>query len=125
MAVARANSASGRIVSAYPKPFVPIPAEGGVEFGFEKLLNEATNARPHPCFQGIKPIIAEKMLAFGGADRRLRAIYCHGVISTGATTPILVCFHKLEITPPSNSNHIRDGTSANGATYCHSNAPSS
>jgi hypothetical protein len=25
------------------------------------------------------------------------------VISVGALTPILVCFHKLEITPPSNS----------------------
>src|SRR3954452_15619533 len=33
-----------------------------------------------------------------------------GVISVGARTPILVCFHKLEITPPSNSNHSRDGT---------------
>jgi hypothetical protein len=32
------------------------------------------------------------------------------VISIGALTPILVCFHKLEITPPSNSNHLRDGT---------------
>jgi hypothetical protein len=32
------------------------------------------------------------------------------VISVGALTPILVCFHKLEITPPSNSNHSRDGT---------------
>jgi hypothetical protein len=32
------------------------------------------------------------------------------VISVGALTPILVCFHKLEITPPSNFNHSRDGT---------------
>jgi hypothetical protein len=34
------------------------------------------------------------------------------VISVGALTPILVCFHKLEITPPSNFNHSRDGTDA-------------
>ena len=34
------------------------------------------------------------------------------MISVGALTPILVCFHKLEITPPSNSNHSRDGTNA-------------
>jgi hypothetical protein len=34
------------------------------------------------------------------------------VISVGALTPILVCFHKLEITPPSNFNHSRDGTTA-------------
>jgi hypothetical protein len=32
------------------------------------------------------------------------------VISVGALTPILVCFHKLEITPLSNFNHPRDGT---------------
>ena len=32
------------------------------------------------------------------------------MISVGALTPILVCFHKLEITPPSNFNHSRDGT---------------
>jgi hypothetical protein len=32
------------------------------------------------------------------------------VISVGALTPILVCFHKLEITPPSIFNHSRDGT---------------
>jgi hypothetical protein len=33
------------------------------------------------------------------------------VISVGALTPILVCFHKLEITPPSNFNQSSDGTS--------------
>jgi hypothetical protein len=32
------------------------------------------------------------------------------VISVGALTPILVCFHKLEITPPSNFNQSCDGT---------------
>jgi hypothetical protein len=31
------------------------------------------------------------------------------VISVGALTPIL-CFHKLEITPPSNFNHTCYGT---------------
>jgi hypothetical protein len=35
------------------------------------------------------------------------------VISVGALTPILVCFHKLEITPPSNFNLVRDGTRSN------------
>ena len=95
---------------AHPRPLIPIPPKGGVEFRFEKLLDEAANARAHPSFQGIEPIIAKKMLAFWGADRRLCAICCHGVISVGALTPILVCFHKLEITPPSNSNHTRDGT---------------
>ena len=32
------------------------------------------------------------------------------MISAGALTPVLVCFHKLEITPLSNFNHSRDGT---------------
>jgi hypothetical protein len=34
------------------------------------------------------------------------------VISVSALTPILVCFHKLEITPPSNFNQSCDGTAA-------------
>jgi hypothetical protein len=110
MTVTRADNASGRIAAAHPRPFIPIPSKGGVEFGFKKLFDEAPNARAHPGFQGIEPIIAEKLFAFGGPDRRLCAIHCHGVISIGALTPILVCFHKLEITPPSNSNHLRDGT---------------
>jgi hypothetical protein len=36
------------------------------------------------------------------------------VISVGVLTPILVCFHKLEITPPSNFNQSCDGTRSNG-----------
>jgi hypothetical protein len=42
------------------------------------------------------------MLLLRGTDRRLRAIHRHGVISAGALTPVLVCVHKLEITPLSN-----------------------
>jgi hypothetical protein len=49
------------------------------------------------------------MLLLRGAGGRLRANHCHGVISAGALTPVLVCFHKLEITPLSNFNHTRDG----------------
>jgi hypothetical protein len=108
--VTRADDALGRIAVARPRSFISIPSQSGVEFGFEQLLDEAANARAHPGFQGIEPIIAEKMFAFGGTNRGLCAIHCHGVISIGALTPILVCFHKLEITPPSNSNHLLDGT---------------
>jgi hypothetical protein len=110
MAVTRADNASARIAAGHPRPLIPIPSKGGVEFGFQKLLDEAANARAHPTFQRIEPIIAKKMLAFRGEDRWLCAICCHGVISVGALTPILVCFHKLEITPPSNSNHSRYAT---------------
>jgi hypothetical protein len=112
MAMPGAGGAPRRIAVTHPWPLIPIPAQGGGEFGFKKLFDEAANARAHPSFQGIEPIIAKKMLACRRADRRLCAICCHGVISVGALTPILVCFHKLEITPPSNSNHLRDGTPA-------------
>jgi len=109
MAMPGAGEAPGRIAVTHPRPLIPIPAQGGGEFGFKKLFDEAANARAHPSLQGIEPIIAKKMLAFRRADRRLCAICRHGVISVGPLTPILVCFHKLEITPPSNSNHTRDG----------------
>ena len=93
------------------------PSQSGVEFGFEKLFYEAANARPHPIFQGIEPIIAEKLFAFGGAWGGHCAIRRHGVISVGALTPILVCFPKLEITPPSNFNQSCDGTNRPNALF--------
>lgn len=67
MAVARADNARGRIAAA-PSAFISIPPEGGVDLCFEKLLDEAANALADPGFQGIEPIIAEKMLAFPGAN---------------------------------------------------------
>src|SRR3954449_4971723 len=114
MTVTRADRALARRVADRPGTFVARLSQCGVEFGFQKLFDKPANAGPHPAFQGIEPIIAEKMLTFRGACRgaccRPRAIRCHGVISVGALTPVLVCFHKLEITPPSNFNHPRDGT---------------
>jgi hypothetical protein len=65
MTMPAAQNAPGRIAAAHPRPFIPIPSQGGVEFGLEKLLDEAANARAHPGFQGIEPIIAEKMFALG------------------------------------------------------------
>jgi antitoxin (DNA-binding transcriptional repressor) of toxin-antitoxin stability system len=100
MTVTRAGNALGRIVAAHPRPFIPIPPQGGVEFGFEKLFNEAANARAHPSFQRVEPIIAEKMFTLGRADRRLCAIHCHGVISIGALTPILVVFTSWRLRHP-------------------------
>jgi hypothetical protein len=116
MTAPAAHNALGRTVAAHPRPFVPIPSQGGVEFGFEKLLDERANARGRPIFKGIEPIIAEKILAFGRANRRLRAIHCHGVISVGAPTPILVRIHKPEVAPPSNSDHSRDGAEVDKTT---------
>jgi hypothetical protein len=89
-----------RIAAARPRPFIPIPSQGGVEFGFEKLLDEAANARAHPSFRGIEPIIAKKMFAIGGADRWLCAIHSHGVISVGALTPILFAFTSWRLRHP-------------------------
>jgi hypothetical protein len=101
MTVTRADNALGRIVAAHhPRPFIPIPPQGGVEFGFEKLFNEAANARAHPSFQRVEPIIAEKMFTLGRADHRLCAIHGHGVISIGALTPILVVFTSGRLRHP-------------------------
>ena len=69
MAVARADSPHRRIAAAQPRPFIPISSQCRVQLGFEKLLDEASNARAHPIFQGIKPIIEKKMPSFGGTDR--------------------------------------------------------
>ena len=84
MAVTRAGHTLGRFVPDRPGTFVSPTPQRGFEFGFEKILYEATNACPHPIFQGIEPIIAEKMLAFPGACRRPCAIRCDRVISVGA-----------------------------------------
>src|SRR5271163_805716 len=54
----------------------------------------------------IPPISGQSRPRVGGHC----AIRRHGVISVGALTPILVCFHKLEITPASNFNQSCDGT---------------
>jgi len=113
--VPRADAAFGRSLDLNPAALISRTPQRRVEFGFQKFLYEAANARSHPIFQGIKPIVAEKMLVLGGAGRRLRAIHRHGVISAGALTPVLVCFHKLEITPLSNFNHSRDCTRQIGA----------
>jgi hypothetical protein len=92
MAVARADNARGGIAAAARSAFISIPPEGGVDLCFEKLFDEAANARANPSFQGIKPIITEKMLAFAGANCRRCIIPCNGVISIGALTPILFVF---------------------------------
>jgi hypothetical protein len=66
-------------------------------------LGQSAERSPRGIFRGIEPVIAKKMLAFRRADRRIYAICRHGV----------VCFHKLEITPPSNFNHSRYATLIN------------
>jgi hypothetical protein len=74
MAVTRAGRALGRLIANHPRALISRPSQRGVEFSFEKVLYEATNARPNPIFQGIEPIIAKKMLTFRGACRRPCAI---------------------------------------------------
>jgi len=59
-------------------------------------------------FQGIGRIVAEKMLAFGRADRRFRAIHSRGAIAIGAPTPMAARPCKLEVAPPSPSDRRRD-----------------
>ena len=92
-----------------PRPLIPVPPKRGVEFRFQKLLDEAANAAPHPGFQRIEPIIPKEKRPFGSIRWRLYGIRFHGVISIGALTSIQFEANKLEITPPSNSNHSCDG----------------
>jgi hypothetical protein len=72
------------------RPFVPIPPKRGGEFRFQKFLDEAANAAPHPRFQWIEPIVPKEKRSFGCICRLLYAIRFHGVISIGALTPIRV-----------------------------------
>jgi len=60
-----------------------------VELGFQQRLQKLTNATAKTSFDRIEPVV-QKVL--GGFDFRLRrqmsrGIACHGVISTGASTP--------------------------------------
>jgi hypothetical protein len=70
------------------RPFVSVPPKRGGEFCFQKLLDEAANAAPHPGFQGIEPIVPKEKRSFGCICRRLYGTCFHGVISIGALTPI-------------------------------------
>jgi len=66
------------------------------EFGFKKLFDEAANARAHPSFQGSNQSSQRKCSPSGVLiPGFVLSLSC--VISVGALTPILVCFHKLEI----------------------------
>jgi hypothetical protein len=70
------------------RPFIPVPLKRGVEFRFQKFLDEAANAPPYPGFQGIEPIVPKEKRPFGCIRRRLYGIRFYGVISIGALTPI-------------------------------------
>jgi hypothetical protein len=75
---------------AKPRPFIPVPPKRSVEFRFQEFLDEAANAGPNPRFQGIEPIVPKEKRSFGCIRRRLCGIRFHGVISIGASTPILL-----------------------------------
>src|SRR5271166_4429901 len=71
-----------------PSPFIPVPPKRGVEFRFQKLLDEAANAAPHSGFQGIEPIVPKEKRPFGCIRSPLYGIRFHGVVSIGALTSI-------------------------------------
>jgi hypothetical protein len=54
-----------------PRPLIPVPPKRGVEFRFQKLLDEAANAAPHPGFQGIEPIVRKEKRPFVSIRWRL------------------------------------------------------
>jgi hypothetical protein len=93
-------------------------ASGRVELGFEHCLQELASSISKLGFNRVEPVV-EKMLRcldFRLRQANRRDMACLGVISPGASTaePLVrsgtAGSTKLEITPPSFSNHSRYGT---------------
>jgi hypothetical protein len=63
-----------------------------------------------------RPIIAEEIFNFGGADRQPRAKRCYGAISAGAPAATPVCFHQRGFTRSSISDDFRNGAEVDKTT---------
>src|SRR6516162_9310451 len=81
-----------------------------IEFAFQHSLQEFAGSIPQASFNRIEPVVEKRHRSFDFQLRmvRHRAMACHGVISAGFGRNRF-CI-KLEITPPSISNHSRYGT---------------
>ena len=99
-----------------PAPARSARSARSARVGAEQIGARSRSVRP-PCPRRAKfrrrlpgnwTNLAEKMLAFGRANRRFRAIHCRGVIAIGAPTPIVARPYKPEVAPPSHSDRSRD-----------------
>jgi hypothetical protein len=97
MTLPAAHYVHGQIVAARRGPFAPIPPPRGVEFGFEKLVDEsaANHRRENVHLRPSRSPASCYPLLWCDLHRRLK--------------PMLVSFHKPEITPSSNSDDFRNG----------------
>jgi hypothetical protein len=77
-AAPRADAAPGGTLAVDATTLISRPPQRRVEFGLKQFLSEPANARPHAIYQAIEPIVAEKVLVFGGAGRKLHAIRRQG-----------------------------------------------
>src|SRR6516162_6943300 len=83
-----------------------------VELGFEHGVQELTGSIPQASFNRVEPVVekgapqfvfptaARQLSCYGSSWRNLRRHESAGI----------ACWTKLEIMPPSNSNHSRYGT---------------
>ncbi|MCW6512046.1 hypothetical protein, partial [Lichenifustis flavocetrariae] len=77
------------------------------QFFLDHLLDETTHLCAHIRLDRIELTVEKR--AGARIDRRFRRSLLHGVISPGVDAPSQG-LDNLEITPPSISNHSRDGT---------------
>src|SRR3954466_11877571 len=79
---------------------VALARQRRLEFRLQKLFDEGPDTRAHSGLQWIKPVLAEKKLRLG---RRLGlecGICCHGMISAGAPTPVIVFLTNQRLPRP-------------------------
>jgi hypothetical protein len=62
-------------------------AQSGRQFLLKQRLDEAAHPVPDPGLDRIEPGISGKQV--GAVHSRCRAILFHGVVSAGATTPVM------------------------------------
>jgi hypothetical protein len=104
MTLPAAHNVRGQTVAAHRRPLVPIPSPRGVEFGFEKLVDEAAanHRRENVHLRLSRSPASCYPLLWCDPHRRLK--------------PMLVSFHKPEITPSSNSDDFRNGAEVDKTT---------
>src|SRR5918993_4383754 len=72
-----------------PASLVALASKRSVQLGFEQFLEEGADGGAPPRLQRIKPVFAEKTLRLGRIPNRGCDSCRHGVISTGAPTPVM------------------------------------
>src|SRR3712207_638938 len=85
---------------ALPISLVALAGQRGFQLGFEQLLDEGADACAHSRLEWIKPVLAENKLALGRPCGLPCGMAGHGVISTGAPTPVWACWTSRRLRRP-------------------------